>query len=145
MNQNDSRAQRQRPRRFAGMLFTLGAAMLLFHGVVTDYARGLSAPDGIYIPGSTHKFAKQEAKGGVFSHTFRIYNLRPRRLSVEAQPDCGCTGVSWERTTIPPFGWKELTAKMQAKKSALSERQSVSIALRTDSRDKPWVFAFLVA
>lgn len=144
MNENQSRAQRRRPRRLAGVVFALGAAMLLFHGVVTDYARGLSAPDGVYIPSPTHKFSKQEARGGVLSHTFRIYNLCPRRLTVQAEPYCGCTGVSWQRATIPPFGWKELTAKMEAKTSALSQQQSVGIALHTDSRDQPFVFAFLV-
>lgn len=135
----------RRSRCSAVVLLVVGTVMLLFGGTITDYARGLLAPDGIYIPNSTHRFAGEDDKRVVLSHTFRIYNLRPRRLSVQAEPDCGCSGVSWHNAVIAPFGWKDLTAKMEVKKSRqLQQGQSVGIALRTDSQQKPFLFAFLV-
>lgn len=122
------------------LLMLLGAVALCSSNILTDYAHGISAPDGIYIPNATHQFAKDEAKNGAYSHTFRIYTLRPRVLQIEAQPDCGCTGVSWSKASIAPFGWKDLTGEMRASSSNAS---SVAIALQTNSPNKKWAFLFL--
>lgn len=129
-----------RLRKVALGLAVAGVLMVLFHRTVDDYTRGLFQPDGIYIPQPSYTFAQHEAKGGVYSHTFRVYNLRPRTLIVEAQPDCGCTGISWKNATIMPFGWKDLTAKMQDKST---DSASVAIALRTNIPTKKWAFVFL--
>ncbi len=114
--------------------------MTLSHDTLTDYAYGVFMTDGIYIPNPTFTVSSQE-QGGKVSHTFRIYNLRPQRLSVQAHPDCGCTGVSWENATIAPFGWKDISAGMEIK--GVATGKSVSIAFRTDKRDKPFLFAFM--
>jgi len=119
-------------------LVAFGVLLLIFRSLVTDYCRAAFADDGVYIPEPTYSFVGQEA--GEASHTFRIYNTRPRRLNVEAEPDCGCTGVSWTRAEIAPFGWKDLTAKMRRERA---EQRSVSIELHTDSPARPWLFMFL--
>lgn len=115
--------------------------MLLFRGTLTDYAYATTAKDGVYIPNSSYRFSSSETKDGMYSHTFRIYNLRPRYLGVEAQPDCGCTGVSWEKTNIIPFGWKDITAKMKSDNSG--KGNSVAIGFQANSPHQPWLFAFL--
>ena len=116
----------------------VGASVLLSRDTLGDYASGLSANDGIYIPDANYKLAERDAKGGIYSHTFRIYNLRPRKLNVKAEPDCGCTNVSWSNATIPPFGWKEITAQMKVGKPS-----SVGVGFHSDSVRQPWTFAFL--
>lgn len=140
---SEKRSSSFNKRKLSLALVLCGMALLVFGNVATDYAHAIFAPDGIYIPQSAHRFAASEAKGGMFSHTFRIYNLRPRRLSVQAEPDCGCTGVSWQSAVIPPLGWRDLTAKMEADASDASKVRSVGIGVRTDSRIRPMLFMFL--
>lgn len=130
----------KRFRWLALPLCALGITMLLCRGVIADYAAGMSAPDGIYTPNATYTFTGHKG-GELRSHTFRIYNLRPRRLSVEAQADCGCTSVSWQQTTIPPFGWRDLKAEMRT--TGPKSQRSVGIALRTSSSTQKWKFVFL--
>jgi len=130
-----------RKRRIASMLIALGGAMLLFRSTVSDYISGVSAPDGIYIPNSNYRFEKGEVTSGMYRHTFRIYNLRPRLLRMEAQPDCGCTTVSWKTAIVPPLGWKDVTAQIKAVNS--DRGSSTSIGFHSDSRKQPWLFAFL--
>ena len=120
-------------------LMVIGMAVVLFHGVMQEYAYGAFMTDGIYIPNSSHK--APSGSFGEISHTFRIYNLRSRPLQVSAEPDCECTGVSWEKATVAPFGWKNLTAKMMVHRGETNK--SVSIAIRTDRRDKPFLFAHM--
>lgn len=145
MPQRQTDATPRRARRFALALLAIGTVLLLFGGTVTDYAHGLFAPDGIYIPNPMHRFIGEKSGGGALSHEFRIYNLRPRFLSVEVDSDCGCTGVSWRKATIAPFGWRNLTAKMESRKQKQEQQErSVGIAFRTNSRAKPFVWAFLV-
>jgi hypothetical protein len=114
--------------------------LLLFPNFCTDYIRAALAQDGLYIPRASYRFAASSVQGGEVSRTFRIYNVRPRRLAVEARPDCGCSAVSWTNTTIVPFGWKDLTAKVETDNKRST---SVSIALKTDSPKQPWLFIFL--
>jgi hypothetical protein len=143
MNNTEVRPKTLRPQKFRrlsiGLVFS-GFLLLAFQGLVSDYTRAAFAADGIYIPQAKHRF--ENNKGGEASHTFRIYNVRPRRLAVEAQPDCGCTGISWTRATIAPFGWKELTAKIESR-GVSRAKSSVSIGLHTDSVARPWLFMFL--
>jgi hypothetical protein len=127
-----------RKRRLAFALTGLGMVIILFHGVIQDYAYGAFMTDGIFIP--YHSYKSPGGTAGEVAHTFRIYNLRARRLQVQAEPDCGCTGTSWKSAAIAPFGWKDLIARMRVRKGS---SQSVSITIRTDSRDKPFLFAFL--
>lgn len=143
-NQGDTKIVK-RLRRLAATLFGLGVALVVFQSVMPDYMCSLFMPDGIYIPHPTQKFSKQDAKGGVFSHTFRIYNLRPRWLQVKAEPNCGCTGVSWDQTRIPPLGWIDLTASVKAQTTNLQGPHSVGIAIRTSSFKRKWLFVFLEA
>lgn len=135
------RRSKKRTQTTAFILIAIGFVLCLFRSTLTDYTNGMAAQDGIYMPNPSYQFSKAEAKEGLYSHTFRIYNLRPRRLAVEAHPDCGCTRVSWEKATILPFGWKDLTAEMKANKSNVGS--SVAVGLRLDSSHQPWLFAFL--
>lgn len=135
-------ANKQRRKKMqAFLLILIGGVMVLFRGTLTDYAHGMSVQDGIYIPNSNYHLSAEDAKEGVYSHTFRIYNLRPRLLTVEAQPDCGCTSVSWEKTTLLPFTWKDVTAQMRTNKS--SSGSSVAVGFHSNSVRQPWLFAFL--
>lgn len=134
------RANAKLRRRLALLLFALGTGFLLFPGVVRDYFVALGSPDGIYIPDARYEFSSTRA--GTLAHTFRVYNLRPRRLAVRAEPDCGCTGVSWQSATIAPFSWKDLTTRIEVQPA--KSHFSVAIALRTDSRARPFLFMFLV-
>ncbi len=136
------RKAKGRLRALACVFFAFGAA-LLFSSVARDYVIALGSPDGIYIPNARHEFSPM--RGGSLAHTFRVYNLRPRRLAVRVEPDCDCTGVSWQHATIAPFSWKDLTAKMDAQPAKSKHSRSVAIALRTDSRARPFLFIFLIA
>lgn len=134
-------------RRIMAVTFIMvGVVVLLFHGVIQDYAHGLFESDGIYIPNQTYKFLDQD-RGHILSHTFRIYNLRPRRLAVRVEPDCGCTSLSWRNKIIAPFSWQNFTATMRMPESAKpsDERTVIGITVHTDSRAKSLMFAFLVA
>ena len=132
-----------RSRRLAILFFALGAIWLL-PVAVRDYFVALGSRDGIYIPNARYEFAATRSgtsASATLAHTFRIYNLRPRRLAVRAEPDCDCTGVSWQSATIAPFSWQDLTAKIEAQPS---KSRSIAIALRTDSPARPFLFVFLV-
>ncbi len=89
------------------LVMGLGAALMLGHGFVQDYAQALASPDGLYIPDARHVVPDGTPPGN-YSHTFRIYNARPHSVVVEAQADCGCTGLSWNKATISPLMWKEI-------------------------------------
>ena len=116
---------------------------MLFHSVVEDYAYGMTAKDGIYIPDASYDMAQNaKGEGEANTHTFRIYNLRPRWLQVQAKPDCGCTGTSWENARITPFGWKDTATTMKTRKG---QKSSVSIIFETDSASQKRVFAFLAS
>lgn len=101
-------------RKFAYASLVSGALLFAFSNSVSHFVTGITQPGGIYIPASQHAFAQAERKGGSLSHTFRIYNFRPTSLSLTAEPDCGCTHVSWKTINVRPFGWTDLTAEMDA-------------------------------
>ena len=119
----------------------MGAFFVFCHAALGDYATGLAKSEPVFIPNPNF-----EVKGTIpnqsVSHTFRVYNLRPQWLQVEAEPDCGCTGTSWQKATIAPFGWKEIDVKMKAKPKS-AQKQSVAVAIRTSNTQKPYVFAFM--
>jgi len=131
------RGEPTRRSRLAGaVLIACGMAVLL-PDAASDCLRAAVAPDGVYIPNPNHKFAASQ--NGLVSHSFRIYNMRPHYLALEAQPDCGCTGVSWKRASVAPFRWKDITATVEARE--VSERKaSVLVALHTDLPNHPWLF-----
>ena len=137
-----ARASRLRSRRLAIAMVALGIVLMVCQKQASDYFTGFLAPDGIYIPQPTRAFVPEDAKGDELTHTFHIYNLRPRRLQIQVEPDCGCAEVSWQSATIAPFGWKKLTAHMGASKKGQGGG-SVSIALQTDSPKRKWLFVSL--
>ena len=126
-------------RKVALLLFCLGSALVIFRGTATAYAQGLLARDDVYIPESRHVFRGQTK--GALSHTFRIYNLRARYLSVQADAGCGCTEVSWEQATIAPFSWRDITATLE---STPKKEVSSSVTLKTNSESNPYLFVRLV-
>ncbi len=135
-----------RPRLFVLLALSVAIVFVVFRGLITDYISGMQAPDGIYMPNSTYNFNNSPSKSGVLKHTFRIYNLRPRRLSISVETNCDCTGVSWERATIIPFGWKDISATMEASEKSANPwaQRSVGITFLTDSRTQPFLSAYLM-
>lgn len=121
----------------------IGLLLVAGHRVLQDYVQGSTAPDGIYIPDAGYTIPNPTG-GESYTHTFRIYNLRPRTLSLRAEPDCGCTGLSWQTASVAPFTWKNISATLRVKPGLQpGVSQSVSIAFNTDSKAQPYVFAFL--
>lgn len=113
---------------------------MLGHGFVQDYAQALASPDGLYIPEARHVVPDGTPPGN-YSHTFRIYNARPWATSFAASADCGCTGLSWEKATIAPFGWRSISAKMSVPQERHS--RSVSVSLKTEGRKTNYLFAYM--
>lgn len=118
----------------------LGATLMLGHGFVQDYAQAIASPDGLYIPDARH-VVPEGTPPGKYSHTFRIYNARPWMTSFEAHADCSCTGLSWEKMTIFPFGWKDINASMSLAKKRQSK--SVTVSISTKSHQKTYLFAYM--
>lgn len=123
------------------VVMALGAVLVVGHNFVQDYAQALASPDGLYIPEARH-VVPPGTPAGSYSHTFRIYNARPWSVAVEAEADCGCTGLSWTRTRLLPLGWADVTASMK-ESSAATGSSSVSITFATSSSLRPYVFAFM--
>ena len=72
-------------------------------GTVTEYVTGLSRGGGAYAPCSVFLNSK---RGRVVdaTATLRVYNLRPRRLTLRMQKSCGCNQTPWDTAAIVPFG-----------------------------------------
>jgi hypothetical protein len=119
-------------------LILVAVAIILMRSLIGDIAYTWFKTDGIHIPKPVY-VAPIGARGAV-EHEFRIYNLQSSPLVLTAQPDCGCTGLSWKKTSIPPFQWGNITAKMEVKSQ---HSQTVSIAFRTNRTEKPYLFAFM--
>lgn len=132
-----SREARTRLPRGPLIVMGLGAALMLGHGFVQDYAQALAAPDGLYIPNARQSLSSNMT-AGTYSHTFRLYNARPHWVTVTANPDCGCTNISWKEATLPPFGWKNLTMEMPV---SPSKATSVSTAFRFKDSPVSYLFA----
>lgn len=118
---------------FSGILIVLAV------GWFQPYLMAVQSSDGIYIPDDHYQFSEQEvtSKAKILRHTFTLYNGRFQPLHVEASADCGCTGLSWNNTTLPPLGRKEITALMN------SSNRSSSVGLKFKLHDGKFIFAFL--
>lgn len=134
--------QRRRRKRWAVACLGSGALLVFCHAALSDYAAGLAKGEAVFIPDSSFAISGANPNQKV-SHTFRVYNLRPQWLQVEAEPDCGCTGTSWQKATIAPFSWKALAVQTNAKPKG-EQKQSVAVAIRTNNPQKPYVFASVV-
>ena len=134
--------RKRHPKRWAVVCLSLGTVLVFCNAAIGDYATGLVKGEPVFIPNSVF-----ETKGTVpnqeISHTFRVYNLRPQWLQVEAEPDCGCTGTSWKKATIAPFSWKSIAVQTKAKPKG-EQKQSVAVTIRTSNPQKQYVFASVV-
>lgn len=119
-------------KRAGQMLVVGGVLTLVLAGPLQPRFEAMRAENGLYIPDARYQFTAQEveAQGKTLSHTFTLYNGRGQPLQVEAKADCGCTGLSWQSATLPPFGRKDITAKMN-----LSNRPSgVGLTFKLNQR-----------
>ncbi len=126
-------------KRTGQLLVVGGVLTLVLAGPLQPRVEAMRSETGIYIPNARYQFTPQEveAQGKTLSHTFTLYNGRGQPLRVEASADCGCTGLSWQRATLPPFGRKQITAKMNSS----NRSQSVGITFKTDRKER--IFALL--
>jgi hypothetical protein len=72
-------------------------------------------PQFKFIGGDTHDFGVLE-RGPIANHTFEFINTGTRPLNVmNVTPSCGCTGVEWIKTPVPPGGkgWIKLGLKTE--------------------------------
>jgi len=135
-------SRKRRRRRLAVACLCSGAFLVSCHAALGDYATGLAKGEPVFVPNPVFEMKGATPNQDV-SHTFRVYNLRPQWLQVEAEPDCGCIGTSWQKATIAPFSWKALAVQTKAKPKGEQE-QSVNIAVRTSNAQKPYIFASVV-
>lgn len=125
--------------RAGQLLVVVGALTLLVEGPLQPRVEAMRSQSGLHIPDARYQFTPQEvtAQGKTLSHTFTLYNGRGSPLRVEASADCGCTGLSWQSATLPPFGRKQITAKMNSS----NRSNSVGITLKTSEEN--YIFAYL--
>ena len=87
---------------------TLGVSGQLF-------AQQKEGPMFKFEGGDTHDFGILE-RGPIANHTFEFTNTGTRPLNVmNVTPSCGCTGVEWIKTPVPPGGkgWIKLGLKTE--------------------------------
>ena len=124
----------------AGQLLVVGGVLtLVLSGPLQPRVAAMRAESGVYIPDARYQFTAQEveAQGKILSHTFTLYNGRGQPVRIEANASCGCTGLSWQIATLPPFGRKEITAKMN------SSNRSQSTGITFKLNQKGFAFANL--
>ncbi len=124
------------------MCLCSGAFLASCHAALSDYATGLAKGEPVFVPNSVF-YLKGATPDQKVSHTFRVYNLRPQWLQVEAEPNCGCTATSWQKATIAPFSWKALAVQTKAKPKG-EQGQSVAVAIRTSNAQKQYIFASII-
>ncbi len=135
--------EQSRQRKLGSVLLVVGVAVASLHRMIGDYAYGMTSSQAMYIPDPIY-VVPDDFKGETATHTFRIYNLRPRAVSLEAEADCGCTGLSWQKASIGPFAWKDISANVAVSPDQrLGVRQTVAVTLRSDSTEKPYLFAYI--
>lgn len=125
------------------LLLSLALALALlvpFPNAVHDYAYGLVFTKGVYVPNNDF-LVGQPQTGQTISHTFRVFNLRPRLLVVHAEPSCGCIRVSWRDARLAPFTWKNFT--MAVPEKSLIPGVPKVVALRTNRTDAPFLFTYM--
>jgi len=126
-------AKSKRASRGPIVVMLLGAVLIVGHNFVQDYAQALVSPDGLYIPDARH-VVPLGTPAGPYTHTFRIYNARPHSVTVEAQADCGCTGLSWTRTVLPPMGWQYLRVSFSNTKLSSSFSSNIAVEFGEEKR-----------
>ena len=130
--------------RFGQVIFTSGLIIILILVPFRNYTKALISSDGVYIPQPSYKVTEADLveSGKKFRHTYRIFNARPRQLRLSANPDCGCTFLSWSSATIPPYGWKDLVVET-SNDSTPAQKWSLSVGLQTNLNQNDWKFIFL--
>ncbi len=95
------------------LVIIIGGLLVFCHSFVEDYAQAIAAPDGLYIPDAQYTAPSiiPSIPSRSYSHNFRIYNARPWSVQVEANANCGCTSLSWEKNTIFPLAWREIQVR----------------------------------
>ena len=110
-----SPSTRSRLVKHIGQVLVCGGLLtLIVDGPLQPHVAAMRSDEGVYIPNARYQFNPQEvaSQRKTLSHTFTLYNGRLQPIEVEASADCGCTGLSWDSVTLPPFGHKEITASM---------------------------------
>lgn len=123
----------KRSNRGPLFIMGLGAMLVVGHNFVQDYAQALVSPDGLYIP-EARFVIPSGTPAGPYTHTFHIYNVRPQSVAVEAAADCGCTGLSWTKTWLPPLGWKSLSVIVRKKKLPQSLSSNIVFQFGNDKK-----------
>lgn len=111
--------------------------MLLMAGPLQPRLLAMRTEEGIYIPNSHYRLSDEEREqvGKTVSHNFTIYNGRPHPVKVKAAADCGCTGLSWNQTTILPFGQATIVASKKV------SRNSSTVGLTFGVNQDDYIFA----
>lgn len=121
------------PKRIGQVMVVGGLLTLVLVGPLQPHVTAMRSDEGLYIPDAHYQFSHAEVTNGAktLSHTFTLYNGRARPLHVEASANCGCTGLSWERATLPPFGRKQIVASMNSS----NRSQSVEITFKVENKN----------
>ena len=117
----------------AGQVLVVGGMLTLASaGLLQPYIEAMRSVEGVYIPEARYQFTTQEvsSQNKTLLHTFALYNGRAQPLQIEASADCGCTGLSWQNTTLPPFGRKQITASMESKQ----QNKSINIYFKLNKK-----------
>src|ERR1700733_9459458 len=75
----------------------------------------VEGPQFKFEGGDTHDFGVVQ-RGPIANHSFEFTNTGSRPLNVmNVTPSCGCTGVEWIKTPVPPGGkgWIKLGLKTE--------------------------------
>ncbi len=68
--------------------------------------------------------------------SFRIYNLSLHTIRLEAQADCSCTGLSWNRTTLQPLRFCTLAASFFTPQNG-DGKKTVRVQVRSNQPQMP--------
>ena len=85
------------------------------HAQASGIGQKASGPEFKFDGGDTHDFGIVK-RGPIANHTFEFTNTGTRPLNVmNVTPSCGCTGVDWIKTPVPPGGkgWIKLGLKTE--------------------------------
>ena len=119
----------------------LAVLMVPFQGnMVHDVAYGLAFTNGIFVP-DPYFVVGETSKAGLASHTFKLYNLRTRKLYVHAEPSCSCIKTSWKQCIILPLSYTSFT--MAVPRNGLFKSAPKYVAFRTSDKQVPLVLAYM--
>jgi hypothetical protein len=95
---------------------SLGTANLTTAQTKTDNVKPkVDGPQFKFEGGDVHDFGVLQ-RGPIANHTFEFTNVGTRPINVmNVTPSCGCTGVEWIKTPVPPGGkgWIKLGLKTE--------------------------------